>query len=190
MVSPQAEHVLDWFHVTMRITSMRQMAKGLAKYKETENLDKKLERIKWFLWHGNVFKALQLLEDMVFDLECLEDDPAFNELPKFAKAAREFRGYIFNNQELIPNYADRYHYGEAISTAFVESTVNEVVSRRMVKKQQMRWTRSGAHNMLQLRTKTLNNELQDAFHRWYPEMTKVDGEFHSVSEPVSQHLMN
>ncbi len=189
-MSPQAEHILDWFHVTMRITQMKQMAKGLAKYKETENLDKNLERIKWFLWHGNVFKSLQLLDDMLFDIECFEDDPIYKGLPKFAKTAREFRGYIFNNQELITNYADRYHYGEAISTAFVESTVNEVISRRMAKKQQMRWTKRGAHHMLQLRTKTLNNELQDVFHLWYPAMVEVKGEIHSASDSVPKHLMN
>ncbi len=189
-MSPQAEHVLDWFHVTMRITSMKQMSKSLAKHTEFENLKKKLERIKWFLWHGNVFKSLQLLDDMLFDIECFEDDSKYATLPKFVKAVREFRGYIFNNKGLIPNYADRHHYGEAISTAFVESTVNEVISRRMVKKQQMRWTKRGAHHMIQLRTKTMNDELRDAFHRWYPEMTKVE-EFHpAVSGPVPQHLMN
>ncbi len=176
--------------MTMRVTNLKQMAKGLAKYKETENLDKNLERIKWFLWNGNVFKSLQVLDDMLFDIECFEDDPIYKGLPKFAKTAREFRGYIFNNQELIPNYADRYHYGEAISTAFVESTVNEVISRRMVKKQQMRWTRRGAHHLLQLRTKTLNNELQDAFHQWYPGMLKVQEGNNSVSDSVPENLMN
>ncbi len=30
-------------------------------------------------------------------------------------------------------------------TAFVESTVNQVISKPMVKKQQMRWTPRGAH---------------------------------------------
>jgi DNA-directed RNA polymerase subunit RPC12/RpoP len=29
-LNPNAEHILDWFHVTMRITVMRQMAKGLG----------------------------------------------------------------------------------------------------------------------------------------------------------------
>jgi hypothetical protein len=37
------------------------------------------------------------------------------------------------NKPFIPNYGDRYRHGEAISTAFAESTVNQVVSRRMVK---------------------------------------------------------
>jgi hypothetical protein len=51
----------------------------------------------------------------------------------------------------------------------VESAVNQVVSKRMVKKQQMRWTPKGAHLLLQVRTRVLNDELGDAFRRWYPE---------------------
>jgi hypothetical protein len=42
--------------------------------------------------------------------------------------------FIDNNQHLIPNYGEKYRYGETITTAFVESTVNEVVAKRMVKK--------------------------------------------------------
>jgi len=37
----------------------------------------------------------------------------------------------------MPNFGERYRNGETISTAFVESTVNQVISKRMVKKQQM-----------------------------------------------------
>jgi hypothetical protein len=44
----------------------------------------------------------------------------------------------------LPNYADRWCNGEAISTAFVESAVNQIISRRFVKKQQMRWTERGS----------------------------------------------
>ena len=47
-----------------------------------------------------------------------------------------------NNRYLIPNYSERYHNGEAIATGFVESTVNEVVSRRFCKKQQMQWSKN------------------------------------------------
>ena len=76
--------------------------------------------------------------------------------------------YIENNYHLIPNYGEKWRYGEAISRAFVESTINEVVAKRMVKKQQMQWTHAGAHYMLQTRAAVLNNELQDDFRRWYP----------------------
>ena len=75
---------------------------------------------------------------------------------------------IRNNRGSIPNFGERYRQGETISTAFVESTINQVVSRRFVKKQQMGWTLKVAHLLLQTRTKVLNNELEDVFRRWYP----------------------
>jgi len=37
----------------------------------------------------------------------------------------------------------------------------------MVKKQQMRWTKKGAHHLLQLRVKTSNEELRECFCEWY-----------------------
>ena len=74
---------------------------------------------------------------------------------------------------IYPNYGERYRYGETISTAFVESTINWVVSKRMVKKQQMRWTKQGAHLLLQTRTTTLNGELRDVFCDWYPAMIQI-----------------
>jgi len=33
----------------------------------------------------------------------------------------------------------------------------------------MQWTPSGAHLLLQTRTKVLNNELEDVFRRWCPQ---------------------
>jgi hypothetical protein len=49
------------------------------------------------------------------------------------KAVQEFGSYIDANQDFIPNYGDRYRHDETISTAFVESTVNYVVSKRFVR---------------------------------------------------------
>jgi hypothetical protein len=88
---------------------------------------------------------------------------------KMAKALGEFKTYISNNEEFIPNFGERRRNGEMISTAFVESTVNYVISKRMVKKQQMRWTPKGAHLLLQVRTKVLNNEFEEVFRNWYPK---------------------
>jgi hypothetical protein len=59
-----------------------------------------------------------------------------------------------------------------ISTSFVESTDDELISKRMVKKQQMRWTKEGAHLLLQTRFKTLVGDLRDKFVEWYPGMEK------------------
>ena len=71
----------------------------------------------------------------------------------------------------IPNYGERHRAGETISTAFAESAVNQVISKRMVKKQQMRWSPRGAHLLLQIRTRVLNDTLADDYRRWYPGFT-------------------
>ena len=68
---------------------------------------------------------------------------------KLLKAVEEFHTYIENNKGFIPNYGERYRAGERISTGFVESAVHQVISKRMVKKQQMQWTQRGAHLLLQ-----------------------------------------
>ena len=84
-----------------------------------------------------------------------------------------FSGYIQANRAFIPNYGDRWRNGEAISTAFVESAVNQIVSRRFVKKQQMRWTERGGHHLLQIRTRVLNGEWRGTLERWNPGMEAV-----------------
>lgn len=33
----------------------------------------------------------------------------------------------------------------------------------------MRWTRQGAHYLLQIRVKVINEDLQSAFRDWYPD---------------------
>jgi hypothetical protein len=173
-LNPQAEHLLDWFHVTMRLTVMHQMAKGLRSREQPDiaiDLAEELQRLKWFLWHGNVFRALQVVDDLEVDLDT---DGAGPEQRKLLKAVREFGGYIRANAGSIPNYGERYRNGETISSAFVESTVNQVVSKRMVKKQQMRWTPEGAHLLLQTRTRTLNGDLAETFRSWYPAFTLDD----------------
>ena len=82
----------------------------------------------------------------------------------------EFGTYIARNSSFIVNYGERWRYGELISTGFIESAVNYVVSKRFCKRQQMQWTKQGAHLLLQTRTKVLNDELRSTFEGWYPKM--------------------
>ena len=176
-LNPLREHILDWFHVTMRITVLNQMAKGVSVQDKGEEFEKDLERVKWFLWHGNVYKALQVLEDLAWDV----DAEAGGEAQRLARTLHEFEHYIRTNRSSIPNYGDRYRNDEAISSAVAESTVNQIVSKRFVKKQQMRWTRHGAHLLLQVRTRVLDDALPATIQRWYPGMET--GESHQ--EPAS-----
>ena len=193
-LSPESEHLLDWFHITMRLTVMKQMTKGIIKElaaqknqkkpqkeaDESENSDvpaqllKQLESIKWHLWHGNVTEALALIYDVNVDLEIWEENPTNKK--KLLKLVCEFENYIRANGAFIPNYGERYRHNETISTAFVESTVNYVISKRFVKKQQMRWTQRGAHLLLQTRVQVLNDDLRKTFGRWFQGMSVVENE--------------
>ncbi len=172
-LNPQAEHLLDWFHITMRITVMKQMAKDPdIKPKLREKLLKRLESIKWYIWHGNVFEALQeieSLEDLCYgDYEEFDEDIDIEISPlKLLNKVEEFQSYIEKNANFIPNYGERYRCGERIASSFVESTVNQVVSKRFVKKQQMRWSKKGAHLLLQVRNLVLNQELRQRIDSWY-----------------------
>jgi hypothetical protein len=175
-LSPEAELLLDWFHLTVRLTTMVQTAKGLPAMMGDEEevlslrdeVVRQLEGLKWFLWHGNVFQALKVLRVVEFDLEGAVYENGDATARKLYKAVREFSTYIDHHQGYIPNYGERYRNGERISTGFVESTVNQVISKRMEKKQQMRWTQRGAHLLLQIRTRVVNDEWEDTFREWYP----------------------
>ena len=113
-------------------------------------------------------KALGKIDDLESAIAPFSE--TYARFPKLGKALSELRTYIVNNRHLIPNYGERYRNGEPIATGFVESTVNEVVSKRFCKKQQMQWSKEGAHLLLQTRVRTLNGELGAIFKRWYPDM--------------------
>ncbi|MDX8448653.1 ISKra4 family transposase [Mesorhizobium captivum] len=166
---PNADHVLDYFHIAMRITVLQQMARGLPPPLSTAApaIIEVLESVRRYLWHGNFRRALSLVEDLDDGLELL-DDPS-PEVRKLRRHLGEFSGYITNNAGFIPNYAERRRYGEAVSTAFVESTVNQVIAKRFAKKQQMQWTPRGVHLLMQLRTRVLDGILDSDFKRWRNE---------------------
>jgi hypothetical protein len=76
---------------------------------DTVDIGKQLERVKWFLWQGNVGRALDTIEDIEDELDLLPQDGESRK--KLLKAVREFHGYIEANQNFIPNYGDRYRFG-------------------------------------------------------------------------------
>jgi hypothetical protein len=117
----------------------------------------------------NVYRALQVVQSVEMDLDAAVANTGHDTARKLLKAVEEFHTYIENNKRFIPNYGERYHAGERISTGFLESTVNQVVSKRFCKRQQMQWTKRTAHLLLQMRVKVLNRELGSVFRRWSPD---------------------
>jgi len=90
-------------------------------------------------------------------------------LGKLLKGVEDLHTYVERNREFVPNYGERYRNGEKIASGFVEPAINQVVSKRMVKKQQMGWSQRGAHLLLQIRTRVLDEEWEDTFRRWHPD---------------------
>jgi len=84
-MSPEAEHILDWFHVSIKLTVLDQYAKGLVHCEVGlgEEIREKIERLKWALWHGNLYKALYKIDDiesLIYNFE--ETYPKFKQLRK------------------------------------------------------------------------------------------------------------
>jgi hypothetical protein len=155
----------------MRLTVLQQTAKGLPDQTRDEEQGYPLrdpvlwdlERLKWYLWHVNVYKALQVVQSVEMDLDAAVATSGHATARKLLKAVEEIHTYIENNKSFISNYGERYRHGERISTGFVESTVNQVLSMRFCKRQQMGWTPRGAHLLLQIRTRVLNEDWEATF---------------------------
>lgn len=162
-IGPEAEHVLGRFHVTMRLTVLRQMTKGACPadpgWAERRLCD--LERLKWLLWHGHARQAVDAAQELADDAWGRTEDAkevgaetaeTGAKVGRLHTAAEELATYLQRNAGQIVNYGERHRAGERISTGFVESAVNQVVSKRFSKKRSMCWTQAGAHLALQART--------------------------------------
>ncbi|MCY4260349.1 MAG: hypothetical protein OXC91_08820 [Rhodobacteraceae bacterium] len=89
----------------MRITVLRHSVKGLAHHnaRAATTLDRRLRRIKGFLWHGHRHEGQAVIADLVDDLETIETNSA--SIKALRKAAGEFQTDIANNRTMIPNTA-------------------------------------------------------------------------------------
>jgi hypothetical protein len=155
---------LDWFHLAMRFRHLTQLAKGIPDRETREGATDTFDRAKWRVWNGQSARALA-------DLRIWRPGHGHGETAEVVitvcRRLTDSIAYLDANADSLPNYGARYRAGAAISTAFVESAVNEIVSRRMVKRQQMRWNRFTVQPFLTVRVHVLNATLENAFRHWH-----------------------
>ena len=131
----ESAHILDWFHLTMRLTVLQQYARGLAQVDAAggKALQDGLTSIKWHLWHGNAERAAEKITGLDDALATHQDDPLkarkYGKLKPMARLIADFQTYAEQNSASIVDYAERQRYGERVSTGFVESAVNQVLER-------------------------------------------------------------
>jgi len=63
---PHSQHLVDWFHLSMRMTGLGQFLKGLAHLdaERAAELQDALQHTRWNLWHGKVQRASHWLRQI------------------------------------------------------------------------------------------------------------------------------
>ena len=175
---PGATIVLDWWHAAVRFEHALQAARGLGAGTADASLAhsavRNLDRAKWCLWHGRWTGCRRKLAALCrwTKRKPVRDVVGIGRLQQHVS---DLLGYLERNQSALVPYAARRRRGEPISTAFVESAVNEIVAKHMNKAQQMRWNRATVQPFLDVRTAVLNDTLEDAFRWRYPGFRPANG---------------
>jgi hypothetical protein len=163
-------HVLDWFHLAMRVQhaaqcpaagrTPRRATAGTARFADA------VEHIRWRLWHGQTARALRLIQRTLAAIEPKEqqETAAARSAAKLTKALQALETYVSGRADLIIDYASARLDDEPFSTSPTEGAVQRLLHRRMGARRQMRWSPRGAHLMLQVRTAIVNGTF-DADHR-------------------------
>src|SRR3982750_2188641 len=123
----------------MRFQNLKQLAKGINDLREgaiRSHALAQLERVKWRFWHGRTQRGLIGLIRLRqwAHAKCLEHSSTMG---KLGNALLDTIRYLEANADSLPNYGQRYRAGLRVSTGFAESAVNEIIAKRMRKKQQM-----------------------------------------------------
>jgi hypothetical protein len=160
------EHVLDWYHVVRQFEAI---GKSLLNLPHIEGFGEWLRRefrelnaAKWKLWHGNLYGAGMALTSMwntVFIHVMRAGGAGHDQAELVRQRIDKLWRYLCANERRLINYGREYRQGRRVSTAHVESLVNQLANWRMAKKQQMRWTERGAQMLLHVRCSLLNGDL-------------------------------
>ncbi|NJL11085.1 MAG: hypothetical protein HC908_15470 [Calothrix sp. SM1_7_51] len=179
-LNPNAEYILDWFHITMRITVMTQIAKGITKKIDkpaisSESIQEKLKSVKWSLWHGNVFKALSKTEDLIYDTYTLTDDeygqPSL-EAKKLRSHIRWFPNLYRKQWTMHPKLWRSLFPSESLSQAHLLSQPSiKLLANASLKSNKCDGLQTALICALQVRAKVLNSDWAKKFRSWYPGLT-------------------
>ncbi|MGB7307293.1 MAG: ISKra4 family transposase [Burkholderiaceae bacterium] len=164
--------VLDWFHLAMKFRAAEQSVVGSRQQEgpDWDSISAQITSAKWLVWHGKGRQAIKRLKTVLNELERWPGQEFSTLWWNVDKA----RSYVGGNGQYLANYSARHRRGLPISSAIAESAVNQVVSHRMAKKKQMRWSENGAHAMAQVRAAELNGELTPTTFGFPPHAYQFD----------------
>ncbi|GAB7540444.1 hypothetical protein CS8_001050 [Cupriavidus sp. 8B] len=157
------EWVLDWAHIGRMLRYVDQATTPLAYGRLTANgsafeLWDLFVRLRSFVWTGQTIRWQKLAKELCRLLELrVRLDPNSSREAKQARCKLiDLVSCLNSHLESLIDYRTRQRVGLRIATGFVESSINRIIGRRMCKSQHMRWSRVGAHRVLQVRVALLN----------------------------------
>jgi hypothetical protein len=160
-------HVLDWFHLAMRVQHAAQCASGwpdatVRNRRDGARFADAVEHIRWRLWHGQTVQALRLIQRTLTAVEAKAErkTAAARSAAKLTKALIALETYVSGLADLIIDYASARLDDEPFSTSPTEGAMQWLLHRRMGAQQQMRWSPRGAHFTLQVRTAIVNGTFE------------------------------
>jgi hypothetical protein len=160
-------HILDWFHVSMRVRHVEQALAGLLvsdleQKGQLRYVDLDVSRLRHLIWNGygdEARRALRNITDMAANAIWLNAQRGKARIERFIQLASELRTYLTLNEAALVDYGRRYRARLRIATSGAESVVNRLVNARMSKRRQMRWSPQGAHRVLQVRAAVIDGRL-------------------------------
>jgi hypothetical protein len=158
-------HIIDWFHIAMKIQPMQQIADHMARSRpdgpeSSPPIARRVRAVKWRLWHGRINRAIRDLQELLDELAS-DDGIEVHSLARLHSLGAQLLTYVASNRGAIINYGKRYRAGLRVASTLAEGAVNSIVGKRMAKSQQMRWSVQGAHMLMQVRTADANGELRN-----------------------------
>jgi hypothetical protein len=164
--------MLDWFHIAMRLQHLKQIADALpadnpARAEAKAVIVEEVERLHWRIWNGKAKNAQVSIDRIRAVVHHLQGEPEERKSTapsrKLWTALHTLDGYLASQSAWLVDYAERHRAGLRVGTAITEGTANFLVSCRMNKSQQMRWSRRGADLLLQVRCAVYNGTLGSGF---------------------------
>lgn len=142
---PTSQEVVDWYHATSHLSTAAALAQGLNERQQHTWL----KRCQDNLWLGHTSKVIEAIEGLALDN------------PAQAQALNSEAGYFRNNKRRM-QYQEFQEEGYPVGSGTVESGCKQLVGKRM-KGPGMRWSRSGAENILVLRSEYLSDRWDEAW---------------------------
>jgi hypothetical protein len=164
-VGRQFTHILDWWHISMRVRHVETAIKGLLQCegfpRHAMLFQRPVERLRWWIWQGRPRLAVTMLQWLVLDCTHIRtDDPELRSAANRAQSrCQALLSYLSNNIRSLCDYGSRYRRSLPISTSRAEGCADDIANARMGEKRRMRWSPRGAHRVAVTRAAVLDGRL-------------------------------